>query len=165
MCALKMMIIVLWIRLHLPSCWPGFESQAYHLHFYHLYSNLRYICHLKRTKINKKRGRVQPIKSIFGNYLHHLCVLVSKRSIYKVFNWDLVAPSLAQLDLIRVNLQSDGLHFERKYNLTFLDHIRKRSLSRSHQQTCLYLGITLTSVACMENSLSSNFKTVQADAK
>ena len=24
------------IHLHLPSCYPGFESQAHHLHFYHL---------------------------------------------------------------------------------------------------------------------------------
>ena len=27
-------VIAKWIRLHLPSCRPGFESQAYHLRFY-----------------------------------------------------------------------------------------------------------------------------------
>ena len=46
--------IAQWIRLRLPSCHPGFESQAHHLHFFHLYY-LCYICHLKRMKINKKR--------------------------------------------------------------------------------------------------------------
>ena len=28
--------IAQWIRLRLPFCHPGFESQAHHLHFYHL---------------------------------------------------------------------------------------------------------------------------------
>ena len=27
--------IAQWIRLRLPSCRPGFESQAHHLNFYH----------------------------------------------------------------------------------------------------------------------------------
>ena len=45
----------MWIRLCLPSCCPRFESQARHPLFYHLQSNLCYICHVKRTKLNKKR--------------------------------------------------------------------------------------------------------------
>ena len=40
-----------WIHLGLPSCCPGFESQAYHLRFFHLKSNLCYIWHVKRAKI------------------------------------------------------------------------------------------------------------------
>ena len=44
-----------WIRQRLPSCGPGFKSQAHHPH---CYSQILYsICHCteKRTKINKKR--------------------------------------------------------------------------------------------------------------
>ena len=45
-----------WIRLCLPFCSPGFESHALHLCF--AFFNLN--CNLKRTKINKKRGRNGP---------------------------------------------------------------------------------------------------------
>ena len=37
--------------LRLPSCCPGFESQAHHLRFYQFIFEL---CDVKRTKINKK---------------------------------------------------------------------------------------------------------------
>ena len=51
--------IAQWIRLRLPSCRPGFESQAHHLCFFQFILFKLYICHLnwnvKRTKINKKR--------------------------------------------------------------------------------------------------------------
>ena len=51
--------IAQWIRLRLPSCRPGFESQAHHLRFFQFKLFKLYICHLnwnvKRTKINKKR--------------------------------------------------------------------------------------------------------------
>ena len=49
--------IAQWIRLHLASCGPGFESQA-HSQCFSVYSQiLCYICHCieKRTIINKKR--------------------------------------------------------------------------------------------------------------
>ena len=36
------------------TCQLGFESQTHHLYLYHLQSNLCCICHVKRTKINKK---------------------------------------------------------------------------------------------------------------
>ena len=49
--------IAQWICLHLPSCRPEFESQAHHLCFY-----LWYICHVKRTKINKKRPGLAHLK-------------------------------------------------------------------------------------------------------
>ena len=39
--------IAQWIGLRLPSCSPGFKSQAYHLSFY----NLK-LCHVEKTKIN-----------------------------------------------------------------------------------------------------------------
>ena len=32
--------IAQWIRLRLPSCHPGFESQAHHLGFYFIYSQI-----------------------------------------------------------------------------------------------------------------------------
>ena len=40
------------VRLRLPSCGPGFESQAQHLHF--TFFNLNLNCNVRRTKINKK---------------------------------------------------------------------------------------------------------------
>ena len=56
--------IAQWICLRLPSCRPVFESQAHHLSFYHLLSNLCYICHVKRTKINKKRPGLAHLKKL-----------------------------------------------------------------------------------------------------
>ena len=44
--------IVHWICLRLPSCCPGFESQAHHLHFYQFIFEL---CHMEKTIIKKKR--------------------------------------------------------------------------------------------------------------
>ena len=54
-CFIRGAAIAHWIRLCLPSCRPGFKSQAHHVHFY-----LCYICHVKRTKINKKKTRFGP---------------------------------------------------------------------------------------------------------
>ena len=51
--------IAQWIRLCLPSCRPGFESQVHHLRFFQFLKLKLFICHsnwnVKRTKINKKR--------------------------------------------------------------------------------------------------------------
>ena len=43
---------------------PGFESQAHHPCFYHL-QYLRYICHVKRTKIKQKEAGLGPFKKHF----------------------------------------------------------------------------------------------------
>ena len=55
--------IAQWIRLHLPYCCPGFESQAHHLRFLQFILFKLYICHLgwnvKRTKI--KRSQDWPV--------------------------------------------------------------------------------------------------------
>ena len=51
--------IAQWIRLCLPSCCPGFESQAHHLRFYHL-QYLCYICYVKRTKVKQKEAGFGP---------------------------------------------------------------------------------------------------------
>ena len=48
--------IALWICLRLPSCCPGFKSQAHHLRFQQFIT----LCNLEKTKINK-RGRDWPI--------------------------------------------------------------------------------------------------------
>ena len=47
-----------WIRLCLPSCSPGFESQVHHLNFYKYKFKL---CHVEKTKINRKSGRAWPM--------------------------------------------------------------------------------------------------------
>ena len=44
--------IAQWIRLCLPSCRTGFESQAQHLSFYPFIFEL---CHVEKSKL--KRGR------------------------------------------------------------------------------------------------------------
>ena len=46
--------IAQWIHLCLPSCRPGFESQAHHQRLFHL-KYLCYLCHVKRTKIKTKK--------------------------------------------------------------------------------------------------------------
>ena len=65
LCFMFMLKIVLggaavaqWIRLRLPSCRPGFKSQAHHLRFFQFKFEIE---HVEKTKINRKRGRVWPI--------------------------------------------------------------------------------------------------------
>ena len=55
--------IAQWIHLRLPSCRPGFDSQALHLCFYHLLWNSYYICTcvVKKIENKPKRGRVRSI--------------------------------------------------------------------------------------------------------
>ena len=50
-------VLAQWIRPHLPSRGPGFESQEHYLCFFLLESTIlpMYVIVLKRTKINKKR--------------------------------------------------------------------------------------------------------------
>ena len=57
--------ITQWIRLHLPYCGPGFESQAHHQYIFHLLSILYYYCHCVaiRTKTNKKRPSLANMKN------------------------------------------------------------------------------------------------------
>ena len=50
--------IAQWIHLRLPSCGPGFESQAHQLCFYRFIFKL---CRVKSTKINKKRPELANI--------------------------------------------------------------------------------------------------------
>ena len=52
-----MAAIAPWFRLRLPSCGPGFESQAHHLCFF------QFVLKLKREKNENKpkRGRDWPI--------------------------------------------------------------------------------------------------------
>ena len=47
-----------WIRLRLPSCRPGFKSQAHHLRFFQFKFEIE---HVEKTKINRKIGRDWPI--------------------------------------------------------------------------------------------------------
>ena len=55
--------IAQWICLRLPSSRPGFDSQALHLCFYHLWWNLYFICPcvVKKNENKPKRSRVWPI--------------------------------------------------------------------------------------------------------
>ena len=56
-----------WICLRLPSCLPGFESQARHLCSYQFKFEL---WHVEKTKINRKRGRNGPFEKNIINILH-----------------------------------------------------------------------------------------------
>ena len=51
--------IAQWIRLRLPSCHPGFESQVHHFHFFYLEFLCRN-CHVKRTKNKQKEAGFGP---------------------------------------------------------------------------------------------------------
>ena len=42
--------IAQWIRLRLPSCRPGFESQAHHLCFFNLYLSFELECEKNENK-------------------------------------------------------------------------------------------------------------------
>ena len=55
--------IAKWIRLRLPSCGPGFESQAHHTHFYN--QVLCNICHgiEKKDEMKQKRPGLVHIKN------------------------------------------------------------------------------------------------------
>ena len=52
--------IAQWIRLCLPSCYPGFESQARDQRFYQFIFDF---CHIEKTKINKKRLGLAHLKN------------------------------------------------------------------------------------------------------
>ena len=45
-----------WIRSRLPSCHPGFKSQAHHLRFFHFKFEFK-LWRIGKTKIKGKRGR------------------------------------------------------------------------------------------------------------
>ena len=48
-----------WIRLRLPSCHPGFESQAHHLCFYQYKFEFK-LENVEKTKINEKEAGIGP---------------------------------------------------------------------------------------------------------
>ena len=65
-----------WFCLRLPSCSPGFESQAHHLCFFNYWN-----CNEKRTKINKKRPGLAHLKKQRSNRELEL-LLVENKSQY-----------------------------------------------------------------------------------
>ena len=79
--------IAQWIFLRLPSCHPGFESQAHHLCLFQFILFKLYICHLnwnvKRTKINKKRPGLAHLKKT---------VLSAAVKIFNTLGTDLAYP-------------------------------------------------------------------------
>ena len=62
-----------WIRLLLPSCRPGFESQAHHLNFYK--------CNVVKTKINEKEAGIGPFFKKGGLQYQILHFLLSNSSM------------------------------------------------------------------------------------
>ena len=48
-----------WIRLRLPSCRPGFESQAHHLSFYQFIFELY---HVEKDENKQKEAGIGPLK-------------------------------------------------------------------------------------------------------
>ena len=57
--------ITQWIRLCLPFCRPGFESQAHHLHFYH-YSQFVLYLSCEKNEIKQKEAGFEPFKKRNG---------------------------------------------------------------------------------------------------
>ena len=62
-----------WTRLCLPSCHPRFESQAHHQCFYQFVFQL---CHVEKTKINKKRPIFEKQTPGFSNLQNLTSVIV-----------------------------------------------------------------------------------------
>ena len=50
--------IAQWIRLRLPSCRPGFESQAHHLCFFNLYLSFELEC--EKNENQQKEAMIGP---------------------------------------------------------------------------------------------------------
>ena len=63
--------IAQWIRLRLPSCQPGFQSQTHHLCFYQLIFELFTV---EKTIINQKRPGFLENISLLKTYLGSLNV-------------------------------------------------------------------------------------------
>ena len=63
----KSKCIAPWFRLHLPTCGPGFESQAQHLYFFQLILLKLHLCLLleweKDENKHKKRSRLAHLKN------------------------------------------------------------------------------------------------------
>ena len=56
--------IAQWIRLRLPSCRPGFESQAHHLRFYQFIL----ICVMWKNENKQKDARIGPFLELMHTY-------------------------------------------------------------------------------------------------
>ena len=63
-CFLGGAAVAQWIRLHLPSCRPGFDSQAHHLRLFNLNCNM-----LKGRKLTEKVAGIGPF---FRKYVYFL---------------------------------------------------------------------------------------------
>ena len=66
-------LLAQWIRLHLPSCRPGFKTQQHHLHFYQFKFEFK-MWLVEKTKINRKRGRdcsIFILKKFSGGLLYY----------------------------------------------------------------------------------------------
>ena len=75
-----------WFCLRLPSCGPGFESQAHHLCFFNLYY---WNCNEKIMKINKKEAGIGPFLKYRAAWLMMLCGHHTLTCpIYCMFVWE-----------------------------------------------------------------------------
>ena len=81
--------IAQWICLRLPSCRPGFESQAHHLCFHRFIE----LCNVEKTKVKQKRGRDWPIfqKNFVGGSIYYLTGLDSVALLALKLKTDLLA--------------------------------------------------------------------------
>ena len=77
--------ITQWIRLRLPSCRPGFESQAFHLSFYKF---IVVLCGKDENK-RKKRPELAHLKNL-------LCTIASSRSRTPMLTFNYEPYELAQ---------------------------------------------------------------------
>ena len=64
--------IAQWICLRLPSCRPGFESQAHHLCFHQF---IKKIVYCGKDENKQKRGRDRSIFKSIVNYFYSLTLV------------------------------------------------------------------------------------------
>ena len=71
--------------LRLPSCHPGFESQAHHLHFYHLHI-VKFVLYLSRDKYENKHKEAG-----LGPYKKRKSVLTGNERLTTLKNLSLIS--------------------------------------------------------------------------
>ena len=71
-----------WIHLHIPSCRPGFESQAHHLCLYQYYLEL---WNFEKTKIDKKRPGLAHFLRCFYQNLSRNGLTYSCSAVHKIY--------------------------------------------------------------------------------
>ena len=98
-----------WFRLRLPSCGPGFKSQAHHLRFFNLYYWNCIEKITKITKINKKRPGL-------AHFLKKL-ILICWNIIHLVFTKCVIWVTIRVTNIFQYFAIFSNEHLPKKHNI------------------------------------------------